>query len=351
MTVALIIYGNLDKVTGGYIYNKKIVKHLEAKGVKVNIVSLRELPYFINFIWNLWLFFYFLRKSYDVILEDELNHVSLFLFNFLIKKKTKAKIVSIVHLLHWLEVPSWYAWLVKWLEKQMLCNNDLVVANSQYTKSQLLAMGLSEKTIKVVYPGFNLPVQAGLKEKREEDKVKLLFVANCIPRKGLNYLIEALYILKKANLFLDIVGDESIAPFYIKKLKKKIKKYKLENQVTFWGKVPWDSIFNFYINAHIFIVPSLYEAYGIVFAEAASFGLPIIATKTGGIPEIVKDKKMGVLVPPGNVSALVAAIRKLSESQELRESYGKQSYQKATSLPSWEETGELIYRLLENVAR
>jgi glycosyltransferase involved in cell wall biosynthesis len=122
----------------------------------------------------------------------------------------------------------------------------------------------------------------------------------------------------------------------------------LEEKVIFHGVVGLKDLEKFYSEADIFVLPSLYEPFGIVFAEAMSFGLPIIATRVGGIPELVEDGENGFLVPPKDVNSLADAIDKLVSDAELREKFGRRSYEKSMKLNTWEECDERIFKLLQN---
>ena len=81
-----------------------------------------------------------------------------------------------------------------------------------------------------------------------------------------------------------------------------------------------------------------------------SFGLPIIATNAGGIPELVEHEENGLLVPPNDVDALADAIEKLASSAELREEMGRKSYEKSKGLNSWDDCFQIVYGHLKRLA-
>ncbi len=353
MKVALITFKDIDKLTGGYIYNQKVVSYLRQQGITVDIIGLKRLPYFANIIWNIWLFFHLTKKHYDLVIEDELCHISVFILNHILKRQGRTRIAVIVHLLHWLEIVRWQlsSIIVKWIEKKMLLAADLIIANSNYTKKEITRMGVPEKTVEIVYPGYDPPFKLSKVNRKERSKgiTKILFVGSCLPHKGLKYLIEAVYRLKDPNIHLDIVGDTTLNKAYTKIIKRIIKKYGLEEMIFFHGVIPRKAIWHFYVDADIFAVPSLYEAYGIVFVEAMFFKLPVIATNAGGIPEIVENEKTGLLIPPKNIAALSEAIEKLVKKEELRIIYGEQGFARLKNFSSWEKTGQTIYKLLHRL--
>jgi glycosyltransferase involved in cell wall biosynthesis len=83
----------------------------------------------------------------------------------------------------------------------------------------------------------------------------------------------------------------------------------LADRVTFAGRV--DAVFDWLRAADVFALPSMYEALGIALVEAAACGLPAVASRTGGIVDVVEDGRSGILVTPGDVPALSAALRRL----------------------------------------
>ncbi|MDY6844086.1 MAG: glycosyltransferase family 4 protein [Thermodesulfobacteriota bacterium] len=348
--ICFLIYGNLDRISGGYLYDKKLVEHFKNNGLHVCVIGIPERSFLLNIFWNFWFIFYLAKKNFDIIIEDEMIYPSIFLYNFWIKRRKKTKMVMIVHLLKWVELQDhWYYKIFQILERLMLNPANLIIANSEHTKQSIINMGISSEVIKVVYPGFDFPFSKIQKNQKKDDTIKLLFVANCIERKGLDILIEAIHSLHNPSLFLDVVGNDAIEPSYCKKVRKKIERYGLTDHVTFWGKVAWEEVGRYYANADIFVVPSLYEPYGMVFAEAMSYRLPIIATHTGGIPEIVYDNENGILVPPKDVGALANALSILAKDKPLRNLLGRRGYERSKHLPPWSKTADSVCNFIANL--
>ena len=96
----------------------------------------------------------------------------------------------------------------------------------------------------------------------------------------------------------------------------------LNKRVHFKGKVSKDQLSLAYQNCDIFVAPSYYESFGIIFTEAMAWGKPVIGTTVGGIPDIVEHNNNGILVPRGNEIELASAIIRLAGSHELRSSMG-----------------------------
>jgi glycosyltransferase involved in cell wall biosynthesis len=92
---------------------------------------------------------------------------------------------------------------------------------------------------------------------------------------------------------------------------------------TWLGHVSWQKLADWYRAAALFVMPSYYETFGISCLEAMAFGLPIVATTAGGLPEVVEDGVTGLLVPPGDSHALAAAIVRLLGDADLRHRMGQ----------------------------
>ncbi len=351
MRIAKLIIGDINTLTGGYIYEKRLVDYLRGAGLEADIVSIPNLPYPLHLFTNFWLLFYFAIKKYDLIIEDEMTHPAVWVFNFWAKHVRGMKIIAIVHMLRWIALRGcWDMTLVKFMERQMLRSTNLIIANSNHTSEEIKGMGLSDQAIDVVYPGFDSLQAPQGSSSRIDDSIRLLFVGNWDPRKGLETLLEALHHSNNPGISLDVVGDDRFYPRYTRRVMKKVLQWGLEGRTRFHGRIERHSLGSFYSNADIFVMPSTYEPFGIVFAEAMSFGLPIIAANAGGIPELVEHRKNGLLVPPNDPFALAQAIAELASSAELRQKYGRASYEKSKELNTWEDSFQTILKHLHRLA-
>ncbi|MGI6189824.1 MAG: glycosyltransferase family 4 protein [Caldicoprobacteraceae bacterium] len=143
--------------------------------------------------------------------------------------------------------------------------------------------------------------------------------ARLIPSKGIDYLLDAIpAVIEHINdVHFLIMGNGP----YKQELIKKAAYLNIQNKVTFLGYV--NNIHN-YLNAiDIFVLPSLSEGLGISIIEAMAAGKPVIAARTGGIPEIVNHDDNGYLVTPGDAGELALAIMYLIANPQVREDYGR----------------------------
>ena len=152
--------------------------------------------------------------------------------------------------------------------------------------------------------------------------------------------------------FLDVAKDVFTEDKYYKKiLNRKIRTYGMSKRIIFKGRLEEEYLSEKYRTSDILIVPSLYEGYGMVVREGMSFGLPIVASNVGGIPEQINDGIEGFLVQPGDSKVLAEALRKLIMDPGLRKQMGKKSYKRATELPTWDNVCERFYQAVEEFSQ
>ncbi len=172
------------------------------------------------------------------------------------------------------------------------------------------------------------------------NKINIITVTRLVERKGVQHILRALAELRKGNfkiknISLLIVGTGN----YEYQLKTLCKQLYLNDVVTFYGFCPRSKLPRLYGQSNIFILPSLAESFGIVFAEAMACALPIISTNTGAIPDLVKDKH-GVLVEPGNVNELKEAIKYMLVNKEKWHAMGCASRDMICKKYSWKAVAQ-----------
>lgn len=175
---------------------------------------------------------------------------------------------------------------------------------------------------------FGVPeVDAGSR-KRTRGLLTLLFVGRLEERKGIDTLLGALpgILSEIDNLRVDIVGDDSLPDAdgvsFRLKFEEANRSADWFSRIQFHGHVDDAELLEFYKNCSIFVAPSKYESFGLIYLEAMRFAKPCVGTYAGGIPEVVVDGSTGILVQPGSSKELKAAILRLAADRDLRKSMG-----------------------------
>lgn len=197
---------------------------------------------------------------------------------------------------------------------------------------------------------------------------RLLFVGRVSPEKGVHVLLDAFQTVLQhyPQAQLEIIGKEAVLPVkefialsdddkvkdltsfypgsYVARLRNKLSP-SVASQLSFKGAVKHAQLLNHYQNADVFIFPSVWnEPFGMSLVEAMAAGVPVVATRVGGVTEIVEDGKTGLLVERDDADALATAILRLFSDEELRKSLGKAGRGRVLKLFSWEPIVEkLLY--------
>lgn len=170
----------------------------------------------------------------------------------------------------------------------------------------------------------------------------ILFVGRLHPIKGIAYLIEAMNTIVKKNpkarLLLIGNGEER------QNLENLVKELDLAKYVNFIGKVPNEKVLEYMIASDVLVLPSLSEGFPLTILEAMACGLPIVATKVGGIPEIVKNGEGGFLVEPQNTAEISEKVLMFLENDELRERISQNNIIEAKKY-SWEAVVERLEKV------
>jgi glycosyltransferase involved in cell wall biosynthesis len=352
--VGLVIYGGLDTPSGGYLYDRMLVDHLRRRGDQVEVVSLPGQSYLRSLGDNLS---GSLRRCleqgrWDVLLQDELNHPSLFRLNRPLRKKVAYPLISIVHHLRSCELrPAWQNRLYRRLEKLYLDSVDGFIFNSHTTRGEVEKLIGAGKPHIVAYPGRNhlgssITREQVTKRADSPGPLRIIFLGNLIPRKGLHVLLEALCRLPKDQWLLEIVGSTDADQAYTRAIRRQIAGEDLGPRVRLSGLLTDHQLAGRLAQSQLLAVPSSYEGFGLAYLEAMGFGLPAIASAAGASPEIVSPQQNGFLIHFGDVRGLAQAINKLSCDRHLLLSMSLNALERYADFPTWEQTASQIRRFL-----
>lgn len=354
MRIGLVIYGRLDTLSGGYLYDRKLVNHLRDAGDDVEIFSIPWRNYAAHLTDN---FSASLLRTLrdarlDILIQDELNHPSLFWLNRRLKSKVAYPIISIVHHLRSSELrPAWQNALYRTAETAYLKSVDGFIFNSQTTR------GVVEKTIGstrpqvVAYPAGNrLDPQIDEREiiarAQADTPLKIAFLGSVIPRKNVHTLLEAVAQLPPQRYRLSIIGGLNVAPQYVQNIRAQVNALGLLDNINFCGALNDESLKAALRENHILTLPSSYEGFGIAYLEGMGYGLPAIGGKDGAAHEIITHGKDGFLVPTDDANTLAAHLRELAYDREKLVQMSLAAHQRYFAHPTWTESAIKIREFL-----
>lgn len=225
------------------------------------------------------------------------------------------------------------------------CTHAVIVTSPATARTLAAEFGVPADRITVAEPGTD---RATVAPRRQTGSVALLAVGAVVPRKGYDVLIAALAELLDLPWQLTIVGDCSRDLPTVEKLKSDIARLRLGPRVAIEDAVTAERLATLYAASDLFVLASHYEGFGMAYAEAIARGLPVIGTTGGAIPDTV-PASAGVLVPPGDVAALAAALRRLIGNAAEREQFAVGARAAAAHLPTWRDSAELFSRAIERV--
>ena len=356
MRIGLIIYGSLDALTGGFLYDRKLVERLRKAGHTVDVIALPWRSYTAHLLDNLRpkLFERLRRSRFDVLLQDELNHPSLFLLNQHLKLQASYPIVSIVHHLRSSEQhPAPLRSLYRRVEAQYLRRVDAFIYNSQTTKWVVESLlGASPAHIVAVPSGsrFEGVPPAFIADRAGEDRpLRIVFLGNLIPRKGLDALLDALGRLPPDAARLVVIGDGTVNPGYTRAILRQIDALNLGPRVKLTGALSDPELSGQLAAADVLAVPSRYEGFGIVYLEGMAFGLPAIGTTSGAAWEIITPGVDGFLVSPDNANELAQRLRLLASDRERLRAMSLAARDRFEAHPTWDDTTARIETFLASL--
>lgn len=359
MHIGLIIYGSLETRSGGYLYDRQLVAYLRDHGDEVTLYPLPWRNYPRHLLQNFQRRFLHAlsQDNLDLLLQDELNHPSLFLLNARLKARVSYPILALVHHLRSDEAQAAaFRPVVRAVERRYLRSVDGFICNSRATLASVRALAGVQRPAIVAHPGRTPgapPItDAAIRARaRESGPLRLLFVGNLIPRKGLHTLLQALAQMPEHMARLTIVGDPEMDPRYSQRMQRMARRLGVHTRLTWAGPVPDPTLRRLYAHHHVLVVPSQHEGFGIVYLEAMGYGVIPIGTEAGGAGEIIRPGETGLLIPVGDAQALAARLLWLHHHRAEMAEMGVAARRAWLAHPTWQETGERVQAFLHLNAR
>ena len=233
-------------------------------------------------------------------------------------------------------------------ERRTLHAAERVIATSQWTRTELIARRLAEPQSIVVAPPGTDPAAATTASDAGD---RLLCVGAVAPHKGQDLLVDALLGLADiAGWTCTFAGALGAAPEFVAGLTRSVGSAGLTDRIAFTGVLTGQSLADAYASTDLVVAPSRVESYGMAVAEAVARGIPVIAARTGGLPEAISQTKGAIIVPPDDAPALDAALRHWWAAPSARATLKAEALKGRASVRPWATTTSIVSSTLEDVA-
>lgn len=359
MRIALIVYGSLHALTGGYLYDRRMMDFLRGRGHGIEVVSLpvRGYPLRLTDNFSRALIERMRRKRFDILIQDELCHPSLGLFNRRLRRHFTAPIVAVVHHLFCAEArPRLFNFFLALPEKGYLGSVDAFIFNSRTTRDSVLALSSNAKPFVVAPPGGDRFKHTAVEDRIEQraardGPLRLLFVGLAIPRKGLGPLLNALSRVPRSLWRLDVVGDANRDPSYVRRIRAQAASCALEQNIAWWGALSQEALAEKLAEADLLCMPFAYEGFGIATLEALHFGLPVLGSRYGATCELIRHGWNGMLFGDNEVQAVADEIQHLHQDRNRLAAMSLAALQSSRKRPTWQQSMAVVEAFLVELIR
>ena len=193
------------------------------------------------------------------------------------------------------------------LEARVVPRADAILVLSETIRGRLLSAGVDGSLVSVVPLGIDLDRFRPPSLRLPSEPPSIAYVGRLARAKGVDVLLDALAMMGRGDVTLRVIGDgpERAA------LERRARNLGIAARVDFFGALPPEEVAGLAATRHLLVVPSRYEELGRVNLEGMAMGLPVVATRTGGIPDVVRDGVNGLLVPVEDPRALATAIERV----------------------------------------
>ncbi|MET0213315.1 MAG: glycosyltransferase family 4 protein [Vicinamibacterales bacterium] len=348
-TIALVAPGPLDARTGGYIYNQRITEGLRRQGWVVNTIQLDA-----SFPCPTAAALQHAARAVADLPHETITLVDSLALGAMPEVITReAPRLTIVALVHQPLVaatgfdPDTHARLEDG-ERRALRATALVVVTGRAALPFITRYGIPRDQVVIVEPGTDrrdVPDPLG-----RSDSIELLCVGTVNQGKGHETLLEALASLRDLPWRLTCAGSLTRDPVTAQRVRETVARLRLEDRVTLAGELDGEALDACYGRANVFVLATQQETYGMAVAEAIAHGLPVVATMTGAIPELVGNDA-GLLVPVGDSEALAESLARVLSDTDLRVRLAEGARLRRNLLPTWDEACRRMANALNRLCR
>ncbi|MFL5735018.1 MAG: glycosyltransferase family 4 protein [Chloroflexia bacterium] len=355
----LITLGDPGKLTGGYLYHRRMAALAPRFDARLGFASFPDWPFPLPALAAPSVLGRANRLRPDVLVLDSI--AAGYAGPWLNLRPPRAPLAAMLH-----QPPggighgSLRTATQAYLDRLAYRRTGLLLLASESLRDDLIAQGMPGARMRVVPPGRDVagadaavgpPRPETGEELRRGRAAAFLCVGNWLPNKGIHSLLEAFAGLPQDAATLHLAGDDKADPRYAAALRARLREPDLAGRVVVHGPLPVTILAGLYRRADVFVLPSVKETYGTVYGEAMTYGLPVVGWRAGNLPYLARHDQEGLLVPTGDIKGLSAALERLAYDPDLRHRLGESALRKAQTLPTWEDSTRLFFDALRSVSR
>lgn len=320
-----------DRLTGGSLFNRKILECIQ-KTAAVDLHIDGEVP-------------------------DRQSKSGIWLVDSLCLRSGAAHLlrcpeatgIAIAHYLKLLD-PRGHARLDKADEEvEALRAYKAVITTSKFARKRITDSGFRGR-VETARPGLAASYRRQVTNRASHDGSRILTVASLFRDKGLIEMVSALETLRDLDWSWKIIGDDGLDAEFAAELRRRLKGSAIQERVSLLGALPPEQVEAAYDRADIFALPSRFETCSMVTMEAMARGLPVVAFRVGGIPELLPDRLEQQLADAGDWNRFTAILHSLMADPHLRVALGEENRLFSAAFPAWEDAATVVLNLMRDLS-
>lgn len=348
LAISLVTLGDPGRVTGGYLYHRRMAEEAAEHDAEIRFVSVAERRFPLSVASGRKVLVTALCS--DVVVIDSI--AAAFLAPWLCTSRAPVPVVGSLH-----QPPGGIdhgrarTAVQSRLDALAWSRASLLIVASRALADEVSARGIPRERIRVVPPGCDRHGKSGCtpRDLRRGRSAALLSVGTWTARKGTLETIEAVSRLPEPLATLHLVGERDADRPYARRVEERLQRPDIANRVVVHGTVDPERMGALYASADVFVLASTTEPFGTVYAEAMASGLPVVGWRAGNLPYLAEHGKEGLVVPTGDLDALSRALATLASDDVLRRRLGDGARRRSADFPTWRESAAQFFTAVREV--
>jgi glycosyltransferase involved in cell wall biosynthesis len=350
LVVALLTLGDPDRLTGGYLFHRRIAELAPRSDARIAFVSFPDRPFPLAALDAPRMLRQARATGARALVLDSI--CAAFAGPWFALCPPRLPVIGMLH-----QPPGGIDYgpprstVQAWLDRLAWRRTRLLMVASESLADDLAAQRVSRSRLRIVPPGRDVAEVAASSpgDLRRGRRAAFLCVGNWVERKGILGLLESFARLPAEAATLHLAGSDRTEPASAARVRERLRRADLDGRVVVHGALPIERVAALYAAADAFVLPSLREPYGTVYGEAMAYGLPVVGWRAGNLPYLATDGVEGLILEPGDLAGLSRVLARLAEDEPLRRRLGEAARERALGRPTWVETAALFFETIRDV--